>query len=163
MSRVLIVLGVCVLLMAMPAYMAVPMHEAKRLKTTFVSTAESCFSAVNDTPPDWANGNFSGVWGLNLLGRPLPPAGWVAGYYSNMGVGRFVGVFAEFNATNVTGYLGGLFFGPFMVGIVGNITTGNSTYFVGPGRHNETHFYWRLMGIVGPTYYMYGKYSRFED
>jgi hypothetical protein len=117
----------------------------------------------NGTPPDWATGNFSGIWGINVVGQPFPPAGWLAGYYSNMGIGRFVGVFALFNATNVTGYIGGILLGPFMLGIVGNSTTKNQTFFVGLGGANQTHFYWRIMGFVGPTFYMYGIYTPFHN
>jgi hypothetical protein len=46
---------------------------------------------------------------------------------------------------------------------MGNITTGNQTYFVGLGGANETNFYWRIMGLVGPTFSMYGVYSKFEN
>jgi hypothetical protein len=146
----------------MPATTAFSVPTSLKTQTLVIPENPSSFD--NDTPPDWAMGNFSGVWGLNVLGQPLPPAGWVAGYYAFNGLfGRFEGVFDVFNVTNATGAIGGFFLGPFMFGQIVNRTTGNSTGFVGIGGANTTHFYWRIMGILGPTFYMYGVYSKFEN
>jgi hypothetical protein len=159
-KSVILTLVVCMVVSSISATTAMPIRNISKIQK-YIPQAISTID--NETPPDWATGNFSGIWGLNIGGQPLPPAGWLTGYYSDMGIGRFVGVFAPFNATNVTGYIGGILFGPFMLGIVGNSTTGNMTYFVGLGGANTTHFYWRIMGFVGPTFYMYGMYNKFEN
>lgn len=159
-KTVLSLLIICIVLSSIASSTAVSLHKQR---TPLKFTSRSAVTLENETPPDWATGNFSGVWGLNIAGQPLPPVGWLAGYYSNMGIGRFVGVFSPFNVTNITGYIGGILLGPFMLGIVGNSTTGNQTYFVGLGGANTTHFYWRIMGFVGPTFYMYGIYTKFKD
>ena len=115
-----------------------------------------------EDPPEWANGNFTGTWGLTILGVPTPPIGWIVGYYENIGLGRFAGVFAEFNETNATGGLIGLMLWVFFIGGVGNLATQNGTYVSGIGVANETHYYVRLHGIIGPSYYIYIQYTKFE-
>ncbi len=119
-----------------------------------------------EEPPNWANGNFSGVWGLDIWGEHQIPLGWVYGYYKNMDIGYFLGVFADWSEDNYSKYLSGLFFGPYMIGKIGNITDDGEMNeegpFVGLGGYNETHFYWRVMGIKGPTFFMYGEYTKFD-
>lgn len=161
MKKLLFVIGICFLI-ALPSTLAFPTVLKKTEYTKNCVDFDS--TSANDTPPSWATGNFSGVWGLNVLGQPLPPAGWLVGYYSFNGlVGRFEGVFDVFNVTNATGAIGGFFLGPFMFGQIANITTGNATGFVGIGGANTTHFYWRIMGFVGPTFYMYGVHSQLQN
>ena len=48
-----------------------------------------------------------------------------------------------------------------MLGIIGDNSDQNSLI-VGLGGRNETHFYFRLMGIVGPTFYIAGIYKPIE-
>ena len=110
---------------------------------------------TQDEPPDWATGNFTGVWGINAMGQPLEPQGLILGYYGNH---RFLGAFT--NTTAVNGYLAGITFGPFMFGVIANITGEGRAPFVGLGGQNGTtqEFYYRIMGIVGPTLYLYGLY-----
>lgn len=123
--------------------------------------------SANNTPPDWAKGNFTGVWGINIWGEVDIPLGWLAGYYTDVRLGFFYGGFAEFGEENATAYLSGIFFGPFMLGtiseMIGENVSGNQSLFVGLGNYNETNFYWRIMGMKGPTYFMYGTYSMFEE
>jgi hypothetical protein len=107
--------------------------------------------------PEWALGNFTGIWGINIGGQPGTPRGLVFGYYATH---RFVALFTNTTAPN--GWLWGIRFGYFMFGIVANITGEQRTYFVGLGGFNETHFYYRIMGIVGPTFYIGGIYNPFE-
>jgi len=109
-----------------------------------------------DDPPSWAVGNFTGVWGLNAMGQPLNPQGLIFGYYGNH---RFFGAFT--NTTAVNGFLAGLTFGPFMIGIVANVTGEGRAPFVGLGGTNgtTTEFYYRIMRIVGPTLYLCGLYN----
>jgi len=119
-------------------------------------------SIDNETLPDWATGNFSGVWGVNAFGVPLPPSGWMKGYYSDKFLARIEGVFAENNATNATSYIKAIALGPFLLGVVGDIETGNGTWITGLGGVNETAFYWRLNLIIGPTFYMHGNYTKYD-
>jgi len=119
---------------------------------------------VNETEaPEWAVGNFSGVWGLNIWGQPLPAAGWIEGYYSDNFFFRMQGVYGKNNETYPICNISTWAFGPFLFGGAQNISTGNGTFIMGLGGVNETqHFYWRISAIIGPNFYIYGNYTKFE-
>ena len=175
MKKLLLIVGICSLLVGMPVTAAIstPIMSHAESKMNTIEKEMSLVERTNPTvtteaPPDWANGNFSGVWGIDIWGETHIPIGWLYGYYKrNMRIGFFAGVFATFEEENFSHYLAGFFFGPFMFGKVGEIVgeneTGNKTVFVGLGGYNETHFYWRIMGIKGPTFFMYGIYSKFNN
>jgi len=114
-------------------------------------------------PPAWATGNFSGVWGLSLLGFPLAPIGWITGYYQTIGLGRLEAVYAEFNQTNATSFLSGIMIWIFFMGGAGSLQTGNGTWVSGIGIANETSFYWRLNALIGPTFYILCNYTKFDN
>lgn len=160
MKKLMVIIGICFLLVAMPAMTAISLPKMNKLKTNLAPIKTTI--PATDNPPDWANGNFTGVWGLNILGIPTSPIGWITGYYQNIGLGKFAGVFAEFNETNATGALVGFMLWVFFIGGVGSIATGNGTYVAGIGVGNETHYYVRLHGIIGPSYYIHVKYTKFE-
>jgi hypothetical protein len=120
-------------------------------------------SPTVDEPPSWANGNFSGVWGIDIWGEYQIPIGWMFGYYKhNTNFGYFYAAFANFGYENVSWYIQGYFFGPFMFGSLGENQSANTTLFVGIGRYNETSYYWRIMGETGPTFFMNGDYTKFD-
>jgi hypothetical protein len=123
------------------------------LKTTIPHTLDA-------DPPEWATGSFVGIVGLtNPMGRPQPYGGHVAGYYGKEDfTGRFAGVIARRNASEATGYIGGYIRGPFLFGIMGNLSSRDHIPIVGIGRTNETHAYFRLMSLVGPTFYIACRY-----
>jgi len=162
MKKLIIALGICFLLVGMPAMTAFPLGKIRHTSTIFPMTSQ--VSLDTNAPPDWAAGNFSGVWGLNLAGVPLPPAGWVEGYFDNQpGLGRLEADFANFNVTNATGLIAGFMLWVFFIGGVQSVETGNGTWVAGIGVANETHFYWRLSAIIGPSYYIHCEYSKFEE
>ena len=163
MKKILSILGVCFLLIAMSGMTAIPTSVTKNARTNKLNLTnfKKPLSTLED-PPDWANGNFTGVWGLNVLGIPLPPSGWITGYYQEIGLGRLEAVFAKFNQTEPTGAILGIMLWIFFIGGVGSIATGNGTYIVGIGIANDTHYYLRLNAIIGPSYYMHVEYTRFE-
>ena len=112
-----------------------------------------------NVPPDWATGEFNGIWGLSALGAPALELGWVEGYFSVLGIfGRIEGDFAEWKNNEPTGYLSCFVIGYFMIGVIGDyINHTNSTYFVGLGAPNENEeFYYRINLIVGPSWYIMG-------
>jgi hypothetical protein len=117
----------------------------------------------NETPPAWAKGNFSGVWGITLFGVPAAPLGWITGYYENIGLGKLEAKFAVFNQTNATATLIGFMLWIFFFGGVTDRSTGNSTWVSGIGVANETHYYMRLNAIIGPSYYIFCTYTPFEN
>ena len=161
MKKALFVLGICLILVGMSTASALPLPKLRHLEAKIPNTTYPVSN--NDTPPDWAKGNFTGVWGLNFLGIPLPPIGWIKGYFAHTpGWGRLEGGYAEFNVTNATNNLTGFMIWIFFLGGVTNIATGNGTYVSGIGVANETHFYWRLNAIIGPTYYIHCEYTKFE-
>jgi hypothetical protein len=111
-------------------------------------------------PPDWATHYFYGIIGqTNQNGKPQEYKAVTAGYCQDEFKGRFAGFIAEKNdEKNPEYFIGGKIAGSFLIGIAGNISTEKYTGIVGIGFRNETHFYFRLMAIVGPTIYIAGKY-----
>jgi len=110
-------------------------------------------------PPEWASGYFYGIVGLtNQNGQPGNNRGVTAGYCQEDFKGRFAGIIAENSEKDPEIFITGKITGPFLFGIIGNISKEKYNGIVGIGFRNETHFYFRLMGIVGPTFYMAGKY-----
>ena len=118
-------------------------------------------NTVDSDPPDWATGGFVGVLGLtNEMGRPESYRGYVAGYYEKEKFnGRFAGVIAQRNASEATGFIGGYIKGPFLIGIIGNLSTREYKPIVGIGSTNQTHAYYRLMSLIGPTMYIACRYN----
>lgn len=167
MKKLIIVIGVCFLLLAMPATIAISTPNLKLAKRS-----SSIFTRVNfdkekngspeDDPPGWANGNFSGLWGLDIWGQWHIPVGWTYGYYKRTPeFGYFYAGFGNFAQENASWYIQGYFFGPFMFGSMGENEYANETLFVGIGGINETDYHWRMMGKVGPTFYVEGTYTKF--
>lgn len=163
MKKILLIVGVCILLVILPITTAIPTKLIQNSRTVIPAMPLLKKQTVNlDDPPEWANGNFTGVWGINLLGVPLAPLGWIVGYYQNIGLGNFAGVFGTFNDTNATGAIIGFMLWVFFLGGVGSIETGNGTYVSGLGIANETHYYIRLHAIIGPSFYIHVEYTKFE-
>ncbi|MBU0497423.1 MAG: hypothetical protein KKC68_09685 [Candidatus Thermoplasmatota archaeon] len=154
MKKIFALIAISCLLITLPLTTAYPLPH----KATTYSTQKALLQTPQtiDDPPSWTIGNFTGVWGLNAMGHPLSPEGIIFGYY---GQHRFLGAFT--NTTAVNGYLAGITFGPFMFGVVANVTGEGRAPFVGLGGQNGTtmEFYYRIMGIVGPTFYLYGFYN----
>jgi hypothetical protein len=119
--------------------------------------------SAKDTPPRWANGNFSGLWGVDIWGEFLIPIGWMFGYYKwSVNIGYFYAGFALFGEEDVSWFIQGYFFGPFILGAIGPNEYANESFFVGLGKYNETNYYWRIMGEEGPTFFMYGEYLKYN-
>ena len=160
MKKLMLILGVCFLLVAMPTLSALPMRAPKTHHLDTVMEEQAIESKEPIQPmdvPEWAEGNLTGLWGVNVLGQPLEPIGWLYGFY---GTYQFAAAFWVFNESEISGYIGGLHIGPFLLGKI-VFPDENETLFVGLGGRNETHFYYRLMGIVGPTFYIYGIHIKF--
>ena len=161
MKKHIVILGICVLLVMMPATISISIPNEKQELTTNEYIDEP--AQTIDDPPGWANGNFSGVWGLDIWGETHIPLGWIYGYYKNqVKFGYFYAAFADFWGENNTNYLQGLLIGPYMLGALGQNESANETVFVGLGGYNETNFHWRIMGWEGPTFFMHGTYTRFD-
>jgi hypothetical protein len=159
MKKLLIIIGICILLVGMPLTTAVFSQKIKHHPDTQILSINKPI-LTTDTPPDWATGYFVGVIGMtNSTGYPQPHRGIVAGYCSDDFKGRFAGVIAKNTESEPIGYTGGYIRIPFMFGIIGNISSKKQISMVGLGVCNETHFYLRIMTLVGPTFYMAGKYS----
>jgi hypothetical protein len=161
MKKILMTIGVCLLILGMSTTTALPLQKAQHLQTHIQEP--TTHTLINDTPPDWANGNFTGVWGVNILGIPLAPLGWIEGYYQNIGLGQLYGEYAAFNITNATDYVSGIMLWIFFLGKAGNLATGNGTFVSGIGIANETHFYWRINAIIGPSFYIFCEYTKFVE
>ena len=157
---VLIALVVCIVLGSISSSTAAPLQKNRKIKEL---ATQAIATMDNETPPDWATGNFSGVWGVTILGVPLAPSGWITGYYQKIGLGRLEAVYALFNQTNATSYLKGMMLWIFFLGGAGSLLSGNVTWVTGIGVANQTHFYWRINAIIGPSFYIHCQYTKFEN
>ncbi|HUT00766.1 MAG TPA: hypothetical protein VMY59_10650 [Candidatus Thermoplasmatota archaeon] len=170
MKNKILILGISLLIIGMPLAAGLHTPALKSLKTEgntvikeIVPNKNIGSSPTADEPPSWANGNFTGVWGIDIWGEYQIPIGWMFGYYKhNTNFGYFYAAFANFGYENVSWYIQGYFFGPFMFGSLGENESANTSLFVGIGRYNETSYYWRLMGETGPTFFMNGEYTKFD-
>lgn len=168
MKKFLSVLGICILLIVMPATLTISASTTKLVqRNTNIFTKKQLViektPSPNDEPPGWANGNFSGVWGIDIWGQAHIPLGWLFGYYKrHINFGYFYGAFDWFWGKNES-YLKGWLFGPYMFGSLGINESANETLFVGIGGCNETHFHWRVMGLEGPVFFMHGEYTKFKS
>lgn len=118
---------------------------------------------LND-PPEWATSYYYGIVGpTDYKGNPQEYRAVTAGYCQDNFKGRFAGLIADKDdEKNPEYFITGKIAGSFLVGVIGNISTEKYTGIVGIGFRNETHFYFRLMAIVGPTVYIAGKYQPIE-
>jgi|GEM_PF-3057429 len=170
MKNALFVLLAGIILLSMPLATAQSnlVMTTTKVLTKNIDTSQSKSIVLNhpqraDEPPSWANGNFTGVWGFDIWGQVQIPLGWMFGYYKrNPNVGYFYAAFGYFGQENLSWYIQGYFFGPFMFGSLGENQSANTTLFVGIGRYNETNYHWRLMGETGPTFFMNGEYTKFD-
>lgn len=118
----------------------------------------------NLDPPEWATGEFNGTWGVSFLGVPMAELGWVRGYFSVLGIfGQIEAEFAEWKDNEPTAHLAGIIILFNMIGIIGNLTSGEETFFMGLGTPNENgEFYYRISLIVGPSFYMTGTWGEIQ-
>ena len=159
MKKKIISLGLCCLLLLVPSITAFPVHHTITKASTLNPPHQT---DKMDPPPTWAHGNFSGVWGLTILGVPVGPSGWITGYYENIGLGQFDAVYGTFNETNASSFLRGFMLWIFFLGFAGNLQTGNGTWVMGLGVANETSYYCRINTIIGPSFYILANYYPFE-
>ena len=159
MKKIITIPVVILLVAAIPAATALSHQPLSKPPVLLTSPPHY----TNDTPPSWATGNFSGVWGVTILGVPVAPLGWITGYYQTIGFGRLEAVYANFNETNATSFLKGIMIWIFFLGGAGDLQTGNATWVSGIGVANDTHFYWRINAIIGPSFYIFCTYTPFEN
>ena len=169
MKKLLLILGICFLLIGMPAISAisdssnvVSKYNRSNIYKKIINKEDMSTIATADDPPGWANGNFSGLWGLDIWGEWHIPIGWMFGYYMTApNFGYFYAGFAEFGEEEPSWFIQGYIIGPFMFGSLGENEYANETIFVGIGSYNETNYHWRVMGRIGPTFFMHGIYTKF--
>ncbi len=170
MMKKILYLGICLLLIGMPLATAISSQSTTTFESKEINIgqetktiAKTGDTRTTDTPPAWANGNFSGLWGYSIWGEWEIPVGWMFGYYKReTNFGYFYAGLIIFGEENISFYLQGFIFGPFMFGSIGENESANETLFVGIGRYNETSYHWRVMGEIGPTFFMKGAYTKFE-
>lgn len=166
MKKKAIIIGICVLLVSMPITVAISPSA-----TDDNSLVKEIVSTDDSSVPSWAQGSFNGSWAYDFLGAgiPWPPLGNISGYYStgyhwNVKFCYFMVDFKYYSGENAT-ILNGVIFGPYMFGNAIELESGNKTAFVGIGHYNasSSEFLWRLMSFKGPTFFMSGKYTKFEE
>ena len=135
----------------------------QNLESIEVNSFNNILSVKKDTPPAWANGNFTGVWGLDIWGEHNIPLGWMFGYFKlSIEIGYFAAGFNIFGEPDISWFIQGYIFGIFMFGNMGKNEYTNQTYFVGIGKCSKTNYHWRIIGEEGPVFYMEGKYTMFD-
>ena len=153
MKKTIIIGIICLLLIGIPITSAISVEKATFIKNI---RKDQPIQTLKDIP-EWAIGNFTAVWGLNINGEPTDPLGLVLGYY---GIRLFAGIVTNTTAPN--GWIWGYRFSIFMIGMVANIDGEQKAPIIGIGVWNEEGFYYRIMSIVGPTFYIAGVYNPFE-
>lgn len=154
MKRTIIIGIIFLFLIGIPMTSAVNVERMTYVKNL---KSENPVGSLEDIP-DWAIGNFTGVWGFNVNGEPYEdPLGLIIGYY---GQHLFAGLLTNTTAPNA--WIWGIRFSVFMFGMVSNFEGEQKIPIVGIGGFNEENFYYRFMSIVGPTFYMAGVYTPFE-
>ena len=153
--RKLILVGIIsIMLMGIPMVSAVNVERATFIKNL---RSENPVGSLEDIP-EWAIGNFTGIWGFNVNGEPYEdPIGLTFGFYGDH---LFAGILT--NTTAANGWIFGFRFSVFMFGMVANLDGSQKVPIVGIGGFNEENFYYRFMSIVGPTFYIAGVYAPFE-
>ena len=152
MKKTIIILFLCLLFTGIPLTSAISVEKVSFIKDI---SKDHTISTLEDIP-EWAIGNYTAVWGLNILGEPQEPLGLVLGYY---GTNLFAGLVTNTTAPN--GWIWGYRFSIFMIGIVANLDGEQKVPFIGIGLWNEEGFYYRIMSIFGPTIYIAGTYTPF--
>ncbi len=157
MKKLILITFIFLLFVGIPITSAISIEGASNIQNIIPIKNRPNISTLEDIP-EWAIGNFTGVWGININGEPYEdPLGLVLGYY---GKRFFAGVVTNTTAPN--GWIWGIRFSVFMVGMVANIDGEQKAPIVGIGLWNEKNFYYRIMGIIGPTFYIAGVYHPFE-
>jgi len=165
MKKIFLLIGFCFLLLGMSAASSISVKNVNLFRSKNQLSVDVTSSP--EDAPDWAVGNFTGTWGLNIWGGDWFPIGTVEGYHGigfhlDIKFGRFLiecgGENGEENGTQ----LQGIFFGPFLLGKTIDMENGNESSFVGIGDYNETTFRWRVMAKTGPVLYVKGTFSEFE-
>jgi hypothetical protein len=153
MKKIICILSVIIMLLS-PIGLAQIADQNDEIKT--INHIQKSLDTKD--PPNWATGEFNGTWGLSLLGAPIAELGWVEGYFSAIGVfGRIEAEFAEWKDEEATARLEGFVILFYMLGVIGNITSTEETFFMGLGTPNENgEFYYRISLILGPSWYMVG-------
>ena len=82
MKKLLLILGLCLILLGIPISTAVSINEISSIKKPISMITEKVIPTAEDIP-EWALGNFTALWGLNLNGQPQDPLGAIFGYYGD--------------------------------------------------------------------------------
>ena len=158
MWRKVIILSICILASTSAiSTQAILLEKNNRKTSNNYHDLENLYD-----PPEWANGEFYGTWGVSLFGLPLLELGWVYGYFSAIEVfGRLEGYFAEWKDDDPKSFITGYILLYNMIGFIGEIDNpDNGTFFMGLGTPNENgDFYYRINLIFGPSWYMIGTWK----
>jgi hypothetical protein len=173
MKKPLIVFGICVFIIGMPVITAISSP-----RNNLVNRPISLFNTIKineEDVPKWAEGELNGTWGLRefiLIDTVEIPIGDISGYYGKIfgPIYAFSGKVYPFWNSSKTTNISGLFFGPVVFGMIGDMNLSvntiydvktNETNYVGIGEQDESIFDWRIMGRSGPTFYLKGNFKEF--
>jgi hypothetical protein len=164
MKKIPMILIICFLLLSMTTVITTSKPNINFLKTAIESKET----------PSWAQGNFTGTWGIReytlLFGTVEIEFGNISGHYKNIfgPISVLKGVFyPHWNTSQKTNITGIYFFEHFIFGQLGDIDIDepgyelktNETGYSGYGDYNQTCFDFRLVSKAGPTFYIKGTFS----
>jgi hypothetical protein len=159
MKMKIITVGVFFILVLIPICTAFTTPEIKFRDINIQKNSNISLTKF-DEPPDWATNSFIGYSGItDINGKPQEPSRVIMGYSQDDFKEKFFGITVNLSNEEADSYFGGYIAGPFLFGIIGDINSDWKTPIVGLGGRNETHFYFRAMAILGPTFYIIGKYT----
>jgi len=177
----IVLLLICLTIFSMPAINAISFQNISNTKKDLDLTDNKI--SKSERAPFWADGTFSGKWGLreydllvDLLdgkdgnGMFQCEIGNISGYYGKI-IGPIYCLSGKIYSNNDTkiSNITGIFMGRLLGGRIGDICLNVGSYDIeineadygAFGAFNDTNFDWRIMLISGPTFYMNGTFSKF--
>jgi len=154
MKKIIIIIGLCAVLISMPAITAIPTMEASK---TFVTTEKG--TTLQTPTLDDYDGTFIGG-----LGRLYKEDGeWQFNHYSYLAgvykLGRFnklYGYIYNLEEEQI-GEIGAYFGHKLILGFIGDLD-GNRLPMIGFLIYNDVNFAGRIMSLVGPAPHIIGEY-----
>ncbi len=173
MRKNIFLLVTCTLIITIPTISAISIPEIQNIKNEKI---ELNHNIADNEVPRWADGTFTGKWGLReyslIFDMVELEIGNISGYYGKfigsikVFKGKFYPTWNESRITNISGiYTNSVIFG--QIGDIDidsneyNIES-NETSYIGIGSQNTTNYNWRIMSKTGPTFYIKGVFSKFE-
>jgi hypothetical protein len=125
MKKILVVLGICIVLVAMPMTTALPLFNLRPM------------NIIHNARPAQTNGTFTGVFAMKNESGYIPLGEFVGTYQSWEWTGSFVGTWFAYDG-NSSGTMNGWCWGHLFYGMINTTGSEESNWLVGLYRVNTT-------------------------